>query len=330
MKAAVLEEIGKPLRVIDTGIIPQELTRGHVLVRMLCSGICGAQLQEIDGSKGDPSHCPHFLGHEGCGIVEAIGLSMGCNGVNVIPGDKVVVHWRKGVGLDPDPPIFGDIKSGPCTTFSSKTVVSQNRVTPIPDDVPNDLAALLGCCLSTALATMENVAKINGGESVLVIGCGGVGLAMILAAKAFGAGKVVGTDREYGKWKLARSVGADRFFPAYTQFHWHDFSNNTVWMAEEPRPWPKYDIIINTVSDNDRDYLLKDGGRYIRLTGAYKNTEGGDFYPTRDIPRYIQMWRDGKLNGWENIITHRIGLDQINDGITAMRKGQAGRVMIEF
>lgn len=322
MKAAVLDQIGKPLRVREiafTGSHPK-LSEGHAIVQMLVAGICGAQIQEIDGIKGNPSHCPHLLGHEGCGR-------------NVNTGEKVIVHWRKGIGLDPDPPVFGEltkIKAGPCTTFSQFTVVSENRVTPIPDDVPNDFACLLGCCLSTALATVENIAKIKPGERVLIIGAGGLGLAMILAARVAGASQITCSDKWESKKDLALNMGATFFLPAWWQGDYARMLADPAGM-ENPVKEYYYDVIINTATEvRTYDYLLDKGGRYISMLGPDKNSEGGNFNPTTDIPRYIQMWRDGLLDGWENIITHRIKLEQINEGIAMMRQGKTGRVMIDF
>ncbi len=355
MKAAILEEIGKPLRVktLDDRTFPYEdwhCQFGQILVRVLCAGICGAQLQEIDGKKGDPKHLPHLLGHEGCGIVEDIGPGID----RIRRGDKVVLHWRKrsrtgydafGIGEDVCNSGFcidsGDgcqlIKAGPCTTFSEYTIVSENRVTPTPYDVPSDLACLFGCCLSTALATIENIARIKSGERALIVGCGGVGLAMILASKVAGAIQIVATDSEQSKSKLAHDIGATGFIPAYVEDYY--FGPD------------RFDVIIDTAGVITRANLLAKGGRYIMVGqplpemtlqpftagwifqgngGRVEATNGGGFNPTIDIPRYVQMWRDGKLDDYKKIITHRISLDQINEGIQLMRDGKAGRVMIEF
>lgn len=292
MRAAVLEQIGKPLRIVWT-IIPV-LKSGQVLVRMLTAGICGAQLQEIDGIKGNPEHCPHLLGHEGCGINES-------------NGQKVVVHWRKGTGIDADPPNFGmysefdELKAGLCTTFSEYTIVSENRVTPISNDVPDDFAALLGCCLSTALSVVEKEADIKIGEDVTVIGCGGLGLAMILAARTRTTATITGVDISPYKRKLVEDLGANFSFklrPAH--------------------------VIIDTIGNSH----LTSCDRYISLQPG--GTQGGGFNPTEDIPRYVRLWRKGMLRDYPKLITHRISLDQINEGIQLMRDGKAGRVMIEM
>ncbi len=349
MKAAVLEEIGKPLNVRNVEL--PEVEWGQVLVRVLCAGICGAQLQEIDGRKGDPSYLPHLLGHEGCGIVEKAAY-----GTDVLPGDKVVIHWKKGIGRDVNG-INGSVSAGPCTTFSEYTIVSENRVTAIPSDVPDDLACLFGCCLSTALGVVENVARVAVSESVLIIGAGGVGLAMILACRLAGAMHIVSTDVITAKWKRAKEIGATRFFPA----QWEDlFSGGDFDPTKENgyfRPdnvleaLPKYDVIIDTCGSLCRATLLKPGGRYILVGqplpemtlqpftagwifqgngGRIEATNGGGFNPTKDIPRYVDMWREGKLDDYEKIITHRLPLDRINEGIEIMREGKSGRVLIEM
>ncbi len=366
MKAAVLEQIGKPLVV--QGIQIPEVQDVQVLVRVLCAGICGAQIQEIDGRKGDSSHLPHMLGHEGSGIVERVGFGV----TKVKKGDKVVIHWKKGWGSDPAPPIYNQtrpdvisergaersdgrqIKSGPCTTFSEYTVVSENRVTAIPSDVPDDLACLFGCCLSTALGVVENVARVQVSESVLVIGAGGVGLAMILACRLAGAMHIVSTDVITAKWKFAKDIGATRFFPA----HWEDQFTVGDFDPEKPFGWARpivgtaqFDVIIDTCGSLCRAALLKSGGRYILVGqplpemtlqpftagwifqgngGRVEATNGGGFNPTKDIPRYVDMWREGKLDDYEKIITHRLPLDRINEGIEIMREGKSGRVLIEM
>ncbi len=351
MRAAILEQIGKPLAVLYVGL--PEVQDVQVLVRVLCAGVCGAQIQEIDGKKGDPAHLPHLLGHEGSGIVEKVGFGV----TKVKKGDKVVIHWRKGWGSDPEPPKFGKVKAGPCTTFSEYTIVSENRVTAIPSDVPDDLACLFGCCLSTALGVVENVARVAVSESVLIIGAGGVGLAMILACRLAGAMHIVSTDVITAKWKLAKDIGATRFFPA----QWEDlFSGGDFDPTKEIgyfRPenvleaLPKYDVIIDTCGSLSRANLLKSGGRYILVGqplpemtlqpftagwifqgngGRVEATNGGGFNPTKDIPRYVDMWREGKLDDYEKIITHRLPLDRINEGIEIMREGKSGRVLIEM
>ncbi len=310
MRAAILEKIGAPLTLADVelgeiihanGTRDRLLKRGQVFARVLCAGICGSQLQEIDGIKGNPDHLPHLLGHEGCGIVLATGEGV----TTVKEGDKVVTHWRKGDGIEAEPATYGNVKAGPITTFSEYAVVSENRVTAIPQDIPNDLAALLGCALSTAISIVENEAKPKIGNVVSVIGCGGLGLSLIFALtmRRNELWEVVGTDLVESKRLLV-----EQFHSPMTRF--------SKWLV-------KSDIVIDTVGNKPIEKA-----RYISLQN--NGTSAGGFNPARDIPRYCEMFRHGTLDGYEKIITHRIPLDQINEGIQLMRDGQAGRVLIEM
>ena len=124
MKAAILEQIDAPLSVREVELT--ELKFGQVLVKVLVSGLCGAQLHEIKGHKGNAKFLPHLMGHEGCGIVEEIGLGV----TTVEPGDKVVMHWRPGSGIEsPFPNYILDgktISSGKVTTLNEYSIVSEN------------------------------------------------------------------------------------------------------------------------------------------------------------------------------------------------------------
>lgn len=177
LKAAVLEELNKPLALRDVELTP--LTAGQVLVRILVSGICGSQLHEIKGFKGNGKFLPHLMGHEGCGIVEEIGP-----GVTTIQlGDKVVMHWRPGSGIEANFPTYKldgkPFSSGKVTTLSEQAIVSENRLTAVPPDTNPELAALLGCSLTTALGIIDNQSQLKFGETVAIIGCGGVGLNLV-------------------------------------------------------------------------------------------------------------------------------------------------------
>lgn len=338
MRAAILKQINTPLEVVDTEI--PVICEGQVLVRISCAGICGAQLQEIAGEKGDPKHLPHLLGHEGCGVVEQVG-----HGVrNVAVGNKVVIHWRKGDGMEATPPVYQaeirgavmpqTIKSGPVTCFSEFAIVSENRVTKIPDEVPDELAALFGCCLSTALATIENEANLKLGERILIIGCGGLGLALILAAKLRHPGYIAAVDVHQFKRDLALQIGADSFDLVTPDY-----------LAED------FDVIIDTTGTAPCVEFLAPSGRYILVGQPKKNgcaamhptacwfegdgktikaTQGGGFQPARDIPRYVNLWRSGALWNYEKLITHRVTIHQINQGLDFVREGKAGRVMIRM
>jgi S-(hydroxymethyl)glutathione dehydrogenase/alcohol dehydrogenase len=341
MKAAVLERINEPLVVGDVELTP--LMPGQVLVKVLVTGICGAQLEEMQGHKGNGKFVPHLLGHEACGIVEEVGQGV----LHVKKGDKVVMHWRKGDGIESDFPKYiykgKEISSGKMTTFSEYAIVSENRVTAVPSDTPTDLAALLGCALSTGLGVVRSL-SVQSGETVVVIGAGGVGLNLIRAAKNAGA-TVIAVDVA-DKKALAEGVGA-RFFICT--------SDTPLAVGLEQIAGVKNaDVIISTVTDKktteDAIPLLAPSGKYvlvgqpvpgesIEITNAchfhegegkvLMGTQSGGFYPTRDIPLYLEMVRKGETS-IDGIITKRIKLDGINEAIEEVRAGKAGRIMIDM
>jgi len=134
MKAVILEKLNSKLTVGNVEVTP--LQYGQVLVKNLVSGLCGAQLQEIAGLKGNANFLPHLMGHEGCGIVEEIGVGV----TTVKVGDKVVMHWRKSDGIEAPFPKYEyngkSMSSGKVTTLSEYSIISENRLTAVPQDTP--------------------------------------------------------------------------------------------------------------------------------------------------------------------------------------------------
>lgn len=335
MKAALLIAHNAPLGLAE--LQPEQLQYGQVLVKILGSGICGAQLMEIDGSKlGGP--LPHPLGHEGCCEVVEVGPAVR----QVKVGQRCVAHWRKGDGIESDFPRYWyrgeQITSGKVTTFSDYSVCSENRLTPVPNDTPVELCALLGCSLSTALGTIEMEANLKMGESVLIIGCGGLGLNLILAAKMRQASHITAVDILESKREASATAGAHQFINA-------QFGFETEAMMTFP-----FNVVIDTTGNESAIgaglRLLAPSGRFIMVGQprgnvtiekavhlfagegkTIKATQGGMFKPSQDIPRYVRLFQSGLLD-LNGIISHRLKLDQINEGVDLVRNGHAGRVMI--
>jgi Zn-dependent alcohol dehydrogenase len=209
MKAAVLVEIDAPLAVKEVELT--ELKVGQVLVKVLMSGLCGAQLHEIKGYKGNAKFLPHLMGHEGCGIVEEVGPGV----TTVKVGDKVVMHWRPGSGIEAPFPSYvldgKSMSSGKVTTLSEYSIVSENRLTAVPQDTPPELCAVLGCALTTAMGIIDNEVDLKFGESVAVVGCGGVGLNLIQAASMKSACPIYAIDNNVEKRELCFTAGATTF-----------------------------------------------------------------------------------------------------------------------
>lgn len=337
MKAAILTELKKPL-VIDDVELPESLLYGQVLVKVEYSSICGSQLGEINGVKGHDPYLPHLLGHEGSGTVIEIGEGV----KHVKVGDNVVMHWKKGLGIESAPPSYTwkgqKLNAGFVTTFNEYAVVSENRVTAIPNDFDMATAPLFGCAVTTGFGVINNNAKLKIGESVLVFGAGGVGLNIVQAASMTNAYPIVAVDLFENRLEMAKKFGAHYCFTADNADEIKDvmqkygFSGGfDVAIDNTGNPEIIRKIYDMTASDG-RTILVgvpakgKDTSLYTLplhfgkvLTGSF----GGEALPHKDIPAFIRLYRAGKLK-LDELITHRYNLSEINDAILEMRSGDVG------
>ena len=334
MKAAVLEKLNSPLAIRE--VFPTELLPGQVYVKVLSSGICGAQLHEIRGHRGNEKFLPHLMGHEGCGIVKEVGPGV----TTVKEGDKVVMHWRPGSGIESEFPKYhlGEkiISSGKCTTLSEFSIVSENRLTKVPSDTPTVLAAMLGCSLTSAMAIIDNECNLKFGESVAVIGCGGVGLNLIQAAKMKSAYPVYGVDINDKMFNLTQQIGVD-IFTCDLEFipHKVDIILDTTGVPEviskafdKLAPSGRLIMVGQPAPDTDLNIFnplsMFDGqGKSIRAS------QGGGTKPDEDIPRYIKLANKGALD-YNTLHTDTFPLDDINDAFDLLKTGNAGRIMIKI
>ncbi len=340
MKAAMLVALQSPLVVAPVDI--PELDVGQVLVKIHFSGICGKQLDEVSGRRPDP-YLPHLLGHEGAGVVVDAGP-----GVRKVKyGDHVVLHWMKGAGIEAETPQFSckgsPINAGRVTTFSEYTIASENRVTPIPTDIRLDVAALLGCAVTTGLGIVSNDAGLIPGQSIAVFGVGGLGINVLQGAALINAYPIVAIDLRddklewAGRFGATHTINASRDDPqevlmALSQGRGFDVTVDTTGitnvreLAYHSASHTGKAILAGVPHHEERitiDTSALNYGR--RLTGSH----GGDTDPDLDIPRCIQLYRLGKLK-LEEQITHRYKLDRINDALEVVRKGEAGKCVIEM
>lgn len=339
MKAAVLVRQREPL-ALDRLEVPDGLDHGQVRVRVHYSGICGSQLGEIDGVKGPDRWLPHLLGHEGSGTVEDVGPGV----TTVASGDRVVLHWMRGAGIEAAPPSYsgelGTVNAGWVTTFNERAVVSENRVTRIDEDFPLELAPLLGCAVTTGTGVVVNDAAVRVGESVVVWGAGGVGLSVVQAAALAGADPIVAIDLHRGRLDLARRLGATHALEAdaaadLTGIVGERGADVIVENTGNPRVIEQaYEatapdgrtILVGVPPKDDKVsiYTLP-----LHFGKTLKGSFGGGARPDVDIPRYVQLYRSGRLD-LESLITDRYPLERINDAIEDMRSGRtAGRCLIE-
>lgn len=341
MKAAILVEQRKPL-VVDEVDLPRSLEVGQVLVKVHFSGICGSQLGEISGVKGEDKFLPHLLGHEASATVVEIGPGV----KHVKPGDRVVLHWRKGLGIEGAPPIYSwrgkKLNAGWIATFNEYAIVAENRTTKIPDDSDLEVAALFGCAVTTGFGVIENNARVRIGESVVVFGAGGVGLNIVQAAMLVGAYPIIAVDIFDNRLAIAKELGATHLINSKKQDAPKEIRNIVgssgldVFIDNTGQP-----AIIQLGYE-----LTKSDGR-VTLVGVPKKgdditiyslplhfgksisgSHGGEISPNSDIPRYQKLFNVGKIQLRE-LITERLSLDEINKAIENMQTGKtSGRVLI--
>jgi len=342
MKAAVLVELNSPLEIMEIPILSPEA--GQVLVKMYASGICNTQLLEIDGKNASGPHNPNLLGHEGSGIVEEVGEGV----TKVKKGDHVILSWIKGSGANslPKPHEFKGkkINVGFVTTFNEYCIASENRVTPIPKEMPLCEAALIGCAVATGAGLIFNNAKVQAGQSVMVVGVGGVGINTIHAASLVNANPIIAVDVSDSKLELAKKLGATDTI--------NSLKEDVKMRIKEIAGNEGLDYAFEAVGRKDTMELVynsvkKLSGRAV-LCGVPKpgmtieidpfplyygrqltGTGGGETDPDKDFQKYCQLYLEGKLR-LKQMISHIISLNDINKGIELMRKGECCRVVIDF
>jgi S-(hydroxymethyl)glutathione dehydrogenase/alcohol dehydrogenase len=210
--AAILIEAGQPLELVELEVPP--LRPGQVLVEISHSGVCHTQLLEARGHRGPDPFLPHGLGHEATGDILEIGEGV----TRCKPGDRVILSWMKARGHDVPGAVYQwngrAVNAGGVTTFQRLAVVSENRVTRAPADLHPYDAALLGCAFATGSGAALHTAGVQPGESVAVLGAGGVGLCAIAAAAHARAKVIIAIDLRADRLEAARVLGASHLINA--------------------------------------------------------------------------------------------------------------------
>ena len=343
VKAAILVDQNQPL-VVDNIELPERLFPGQVLVKVECSGICGSQIGEISGAKGEDKYLPHLMGHEGCGYVLEVGEGV----TKVKVGDKIILHWKKGEGIESVTPKYKwrgkNLNAGWVTTFNTHAIVSENRCTKIAHSVDSELASLFGCAITTGFGVVENNAKVKMGESIVVFGAGGVGLNIIQACSLYSAFPIIAVDIFENRLELAKEMGATHTIN----------SKNCDFFVEIQKflKGGKVDIFIDNTGNTriiEKGYeVIKNKGKLILVGVPRKGnninifslplhfgktitgSHGGEINPSLDIPRYLSLFNQN-IAQYKKLITERFSLCQINDAIEYMKAGKtAGRILIEM
>jgi S-(hydroxymethyl)glutathione dehydrogenase/alcohol dehydrogenase len=340
-EAALLVQTGQPLVLAE--IETPTLKPGQVLVEIAYSGACGTQVMEWRGDKGEDKWVPHCLGHEGTGTV----LEAGGAVTKVKPGDKVVLSWLKGSGIEAGGAVYDwdgkKVNAGGVTTFQRHAVVSENRLTLLPPDLPMDVAVLLGCAAPTGMGAIYNVLKVQPGDSVAVFGTGGIGLNALMAAALAGAMPVIGIDPNPTRRALAKIYGAT---------HVIDPSATDV-IAEIKKIMPQgADLAVESsgvpaVMEQAINATRQQGGRAVVIGNAkygavlplnpgvfnqgksLLGTWGGDSVPDRDYGRYGRLLASGRFPV-RDLLSKPYSLAQADQALQDLAEGKVGRPLIDM
>ncbi|WP_151772105.1 alcohol dehydrogenase catalytic domain-containing protein [Streptomyces abyssomicinicus] len=358
MRAAVLREFGAPLDVVDH-LETVATGAGQVKVRIRATGLCHSDLSAMNGLLGLPA--PFVPGHEGAGEIVEVGEGV----TSVAPGDRVIVNFMPPCGACPDcangegnmcmsiamgasatpnftedgEPVFGLLG---CGTFAEEVVLPHQSVVKVAEDVPFDIAALIGCGVTTGVGAVLNTARVEKGSTVAVVGCGGVGIAAVMGARLAGAEQIVAIDPSAAKRALVGSYGATAAVSP-------EEAKDTMAELTGGRGFDHtFEVVGRSATAQAAYDLVRRGGTMtvVGIGGAQEvlplslrafagqgkrvlaSTYGGTDVP-RFMSRLVDLWRDGRLD-LGSMITGRSFLDDINKGFDLMKTGDAVRTVVEF
>jgi S-(hydroxymethyl)glutathione dehydrogenase/alcohol dehydrogenase len=361
MKAAVMRAYHAPFEIEEVRI--DAPASGEVLVRTAASGICHSDLTVLEGGLPVPPPC--VLGHEPAGVVEAVGEGV----TQFSEGDHVVgctTSWcgecrfctegrpylcpSQYVGrpegsaprlTTPDGKPMGQFAN--LSSYAEQMLCPERSLVKIRDDMPLDLAALIGCGVTTGLGAVLNTVSIPAGASVVIVGCGGVGLSALQGARIVGAGKIVAVDTQKWKFDLARELGATDCI---------DASADDVVAAVHEATGGGADFVFECIglpATVQQAIAMTGRGGTAILVGLVPMTQLAEFSPADvtlqekkivgsymgsnrfrfDMPKYIDFYFDGRLH-LDEMISSRISLDQVNDAFDRLRRGEVARQVIVF
>jgi len=339
MKAVVLTELNRPLKIKELEIPP--LVDGQVLVKVAYSGLCRSQLMEVLGKRGKDRYLPHLLGHEGSGIVMQVSPGV----EKVKKGDRVVLGWIKGDGAEVPCSHYKcgieTINSGAVTTFSDYSLVSENRLVKLPDDVPLKVGVLFGCAIPTGSGIIINELKPHAGSSIVVLGLGGIGLSALMALNLFECSKIIAIDIENDKLQLAKELGA------HVVLNMQDgdclekviklTGGGADYTVEATGLTKNIECAFQMVRKNGGQCIFAShpqSGEKIKLDPhdlisgkMIRGSWGGQCYPDRDLPRLFDLYRKGHLPV-DKLLSKSYRLDEINQAFEDLQERRVIRALL--
>ncbi|MBB2912339.1 Zn-dependent alcohol dehydrogenase [Streptosporangium becharense] len=364
MRAAVLTAFGAPLEVREVEIA--DPGPGEVRVRIGASGICGSDVKALDGGSPAVRRLPFVLGHESAGTVESVGEGV----TGVAPGDQVIIAMNGPCGRCREcgggrfhlcggaarmAAVAGTMRDGTTRvrvdgtgartmigigSFAEYAVVNEPMCVRIGKDAPLDVMCLLACGVVTGVGAVLNVARVVPGSSVLVVGCGGVGLNVVQGAVLAGATTIVAADLVEAKLELAREFGATHTVPATGLAgrvgeivrggvdYAFDVTGVTEVLGETfAATRPGGTTVMVGSPPRDRPLGVDPGLLFAsrRLMG----TQGGDAAPLRDLPMLAEQYALGRLD-LDRLVSERVPLEGINEAIRRVRGGAVARSVVVF
>lgn len=359
MKAAIFREVGKPLTIEEVEVdrpMPRE-----VLIRTVATGVCHSDFHFVEGTW--PLPAPAVLGHEGAGIVEAVGDQVSY----VKPGDRVItcpstfcgtcnyctsgrpaLCDRKGVTRSADQPPRYRLDGKPLFQFSGlgtyaeQMLVHEHSIVKIGEDFPLDRAALLGCGVTTGLGAVFNTARIEAGSTVAVFGAGGIGLSCIQGARIAGASMIIAVDVSDSKLATAKEMGATHLVNSKSENPVKAIKALTDGGVE----YSFEAIGLKQTAEQAYECLARGGAATIigmvpvkdkiEISGAsllderkLQGSRMGSNRFRRDMPIFIDFYRQGRLK-LDQMITRRGRLADINEAYRAMKAGEVARSVLTF
>ena len=362
MKAAVLESIPGELEIQDVSI--GEPGPREVLVRTVAAGLCHSDLHFMEGKY--PYPCPAVLGHESAGVVEAVGSMVSY----VQPGDHVITCLSAFCGHceqclsghmslceNKNTELVRSPDQGPrlhrhdgeevhqflhLSSFAEQLLIHEHALVKINPEMPLDRAALIGCGVTTGLGAVFRTAQVRPGETVAVIGCGGIGLAAIQGARIAGANRIIAVDMVASKLDLAKELGATHVVDASS-----DNAVEAVIELSSGGVHHSFEAVGAKVTAEQSFQMIRNGGQATvigmipvgttveidgtsliyekKLTGS---NMGSNQFRT-DMPRFVEMYLDGRLR-LDEMVSKTIELEDINAGFEDMKAGNVARSVIRF